>query len=144
MIKRITEERDQLVEQRARMQKLHQLIESSLERKNATRHQVLTEMLEQHRALNRFALQDAVENQNRILRHITDFMLVLSRTICEQNENRPIIEPSSTEFLEQLRFIIDLTHATVVPIVHQKTNQQLVAITNESISNGSTTHERNA
>jgi hypothetical protein len=40
-------------------------------------------MIEQRQNLELFYINDTVEEQNRILRQINDFMIVLSKALCE-------------------------------------------------------------
>jgi len=40
-------------------------------------------MIEQRQNLELFYLNDTIEEQNRILRQINDFMIVLSKALCE-------------------------------------------------------------
>ena len=48
-----------------------------------SRHRILDEMVEQRQQLELFYMNDTVEVQNRILRQINDFLLVLAKAACE-------------------------------------------------------------
>ncbi len=48
-----------------------------------SRQKILNKMIEQRQNLELFYLNDTVEEQNRILRQINDFMIVLSKALCE-------------------------------------------------------------
>ena len=45
-------------------------------------------MFEQRQNLELFYLNDSIEEQNRILRQINDFIIVLSKALCEYISNQ--------------------------------------------------------
>lgn len=48
-----------------------------------SRHKILNTMIEQRHQLESLYMNDTVEEQNRILRQINDFIMVLSKDLCE-------------------------------------------------------------
>lgn len=48
-----------------------------------SRHQVLNTMSEQRRKLDLLCVHDSIEEHNRIVRHISDFTLMLCKALCE-------------------------------------------------------------
>lgn len=48
-----------------------------------SRQQILNTMIEQRQNLEFFFMNDTIENENRILRQINDFIIVLSKSVCE-------------------------------------------------------------
>ena len=100
MTNRMMEEKSQLNRQLHRTEKLRRLIEASMDLKNETyvssavdermidsvwnsRHQIVDGMVEQRRELQLHLINDTVDEQNRILRQINDFLLVLSKALCD-------------------------------------------------------------
>ncbi len=47
-----------------------------------SRQKILNTMIEQRQNLELFYVNDTVEEQNRILRQINDFMIVLAKALC--------------------------------------------------------------
>ena len=48
-----------------------------------SRHKILNTMIEKRQNLESFFENNTIENQNRILRQINDFILVLSQILCK-------------------------------------------------------------
>ncbi|CAF3911154.1 unnamed protein product [Rotaria sp. Silwood2] len=115
MTNRMMEEKEQLNQQINRMDKLLKLIEMSINLKNHTRHKILNTMIEQRQNLESFYINDTVEDQNRILRQINDFLLVLSKVLCEHIGTQFTIEPP-IDFIERLQYVFDLVSKTVKTI----------------------------
>jgi len=48
-----------------------------------SRQKIVDTMIEQQQNLELFYINDTVEEQNRIIRQINDFMIVLSKALCQ-------------------------------------------------------------
>ncbi|CAF0829545.1 unnamed protein product [Rotaria sordida] len=122
MTNRMMEEKEQLNQQINRMNKLLKLIEMSMNLKNDTRHKILNTMIEQRQNLELFYINDTVEEQNRILRQINDFILVLFKALCEHIGTQFTIEPS-IDFIERLQYVFDLVIKTVKTITMESIDE---------------------
>lgn len=87
-------------------------------------------MIEQRRNLELFYINDTVEGQNRILRHINDFIIVVFKILCKHADTQvksfffktnqiysikllqSIIEPP-TDFIQRLQYVSDLVLKTI-------------------------------
>ncbi|CAF1378445.1 unnamed protein product [Rotaria magnacalcarata] len=118
MTNRMMEEKEQLNQQINRMDKLLKLIEMSMNLKNDTRNKILNTMLEQRQNLESIYMNDTVEEQNRILRQMNDFILVLSKALCEHIGVQFLAEPS-IDFITRLQYVFDVISKNVKPIVTQ-------------------------
>ncbi|CAF3489334.1 unnamed protein product [Rotaria socialis] len=116
MTNRMMEEKEQLNQQINRMDKLLKLIEMSTNLKNDTRNKILHTMLEQRQNLESIYMNDTVEEQNRILRQMNDFILVLSKALCEHIDAQFLIEPS-IDFITRLQYVFDVISKNVKPIL---------------------------
>ncbi|CAF4138774.1 unnamed protein product [Adineta steineri] len=105
------EEKEQINQQINRTDKLLKLIEMSINCKNDIRYKILDTMVEQRQNLELFYINDSIEEQNRILRQINDFIIVLSKALCEHIDIQIITEPS-TDFIERLRSVFNLISKT--------------------------------
>ncbi|CAF1403521.1 unnamed protein product [Adineta steineri] len=108
---RMIEEKEQINQQINRTDKLLKLIEMSINCKNDIRYKILDTMVEQRQNLELFYINDSIEEQNRILRQINDFIIVLSKALCEHIDIQIITEPS-TDFIERLRSVFNLISKT--------------------------------
>ncbi|CAF1328632.1 unnamed protein product [Adineta steineri] len=108
---RMIEEKEQINQQINRTDKLLKLIEMSINCKNDIRYKILDTMVEQRQNLELFYINDSIEEQNRILRQINDFIIVLSKALCEHIDTQIITEPS-TDFIERLRSVFNLISKT--------------------------------
>ncbi|CAF3335702.1 unnamed protein product [Rotaria sp. Silwood1] len=122
MTNRMMEEKEQLNQQINRMDKLVKLIEMSMSLKNDTRHKILNTMIEQRQNLESFYINDTVEDQNRILRQINDFILVLSKVLCEHIGTQFTIEPP-IDFIERLQYVFDLISKTIKTITRESIDE---------------------
>ncbi|CAF1390788.1 unnamed protein product [Adineta steineri] len=108
---RMIEEKEQVSQQINRTDKLLKLIEMSINCKNDIRYKILDTMVEQRQNSELFYINDSIEEQNRILRQINDFIIVLSKALCEHIDTQIITEPS-TDFIERLRSVFNLISKT--------------------------------
>ncbi|CAF1117915.1 unnamed protein product [Adineta steineri] len=108
---RMIEEKEQVNQQINRTDKLLKLIEMPINCKNDIRYKILDTMIEQRQNLELFYINDSIEEQNRILRQINDFIIVLSKALCEHIDTQ-IITESSTDFIERLRAVFNLISKT--------------------------------
>ena len=99
-------------------------------------------MIEQRQNLELFYMNDTVEEQNRILRQINDFIIVLSKDLCEHvgtqvrlffktRENlihsnflQSIVEPP-IDFIERLQYVFNLVSKIVKTSTTDSTDEDV-------------------
>jgi hypothetical protein len=108
-------------------------------------------MIEQRQNLELFYINDTVEEQNRIIRQINDFMVVLVKALCEyidpQVNLRFLLKTRSFEnfsqslneipidFIQRLKFLSDLISKTIKTILTEPTDEDVSFFNRHSIVN---------
>jgi hypothetical protein len=91
-------------------------------------------MVEQQQHLELFYMNDTVEEQNRIIRQINDFMIVLSKSLCEYIDIQSLTE-IPIDFIQRLQFLSDLISKTVNTILTEATDEDVSLLNPHSIIN---------
>jgi hypothetical protein len=145
------EEKEQVNQQINRIDRLMKLIEMSMNLKNDTyvifliitsksivsfdsRQKIVDRMVEQLQNLELFYMNDTVEEQNRIIRQINDFMIVLSKALCEYIDIQSLTE-IPIDFIQRLQFLSDLILKTVNTILTEATDEDVNLLNSYSIVN---------
>ena len=99
-----------------------------------SRQKIVDRMVEQGQNFELFSMNDTVEEQNRIIRQINDFMLILSKSLCEYIDTHSLPE-IPIDFLQRLRFLSDLISKTVNTILTEATDEDVSPLNPRSIVN---------
>ncbi|CAF0776765.1 unnamed protein product [Adineta ricciae] len=127
MTNRMIEEKEQITQQINRTDKLLKLIEMSIDCKNDIRHQILNTMNEQRQKLEVLYTNDSIEEQNRIVRHINDFVMVLSKALCKHLGTQILTEPP-VPFIERLQYVFDIISKTVKHMADDEDHETLSSV----------------